>query len=90
MRIVVSTLEGKCLNSLRSEDKGDKTKKGAIELSVDPLDKDIRKDIVSKILAEYNKRLDNEQVTNTVKASNTVTSVKQSPVLKGHLFLVLS
>jgi hypothetical protein len=46
MRIVVSTLEGKCLNSLRSEDKGDKTKKGAIELSVDPLDKDIRKDIV--------------------------------------------
>lgn len=62
MRIVVSTLEGKCLNSLRSEDKGDKTKKGAIELSVDPLDKDIRKDIVSKILAEYNKRLDNEQL----------------------------
>jgi hypothetical protein len=59
MRIVVSTLEGKCLNSLRSEDKGNKTKKGAIELSVDPLDKDIRKDIVSKILAEYNKRLAN-------------------------------
>jgi hypothetical protein len=42
------------------------------------------------ILAEYNKRLDNEQVTNAVKASNTVTSVKQSPLLKGHLFLVLS
>jgi hypothetical protein len=26
----------------------------------------------------------------TVKASHDVTSIKQSPVLKGHLFLVLS
>ena len=28
--------------------------------------------------------------TDTVKPSNVVTFIKQSPVLKGHLFLVLS
>jgi len=26
----------------------------------------------------------------TVKPTNVVTSIKQSPVLKGHLFLILS
>ena len=29
-------------------------------------------------------------VLNTVKAAYEVTSIKQSPVLKGHIFLVLS
>jgi len=28
-------------------------------------------------------------VVNTVKPAHVVTSIKQSPVLKGHLFLVL-
>jgi hypothetical protein len=28
--------------------------------------------------------------TPTVKPAHTVTSIKQSPVLKGHIFLVLS
>jgi len=30
------------------------------------------------------------QVPYTVKPANVVTSIKQSPVLKGHLFVVLS
>ncbi|KAL3832682.1 hypothetical protein ACJMK2_024304 [Sinanodonta woodiana] len=56
MRLIVSTLEGKCLNSLRDN----ATK--PVELSVEPLDTIIRKDIIRKILAEYNKKLDDEQV----------------------------
>ncbi|CAC5362199.1 unnamed protein product [Mytilus coruscus] len=62
MRIVVSTLEGKCLNSLRDDPDRKTDKKKSIELSVDPLVKSIRKNIVCKILAEYNKRLDDEQL----------------------------
>ncbi|XP_055957078.1 TPR repeat-containing protein DDB_G0287407 isoform X2 [Patella vulgata] len=56
LRIIVSTLEGDCLNALRSRDI--KTK----EVPVEPLNIEIRKDIVSKILAEYNKLLDQEQM----------------------------
>lgn len=63
MRIIVSTLEGKCLNSLRDDPDRKSDEKKSIELSVDPLVKSIRKNIVCKILAEYNKRLDDEQVS---------------------------
>ncbi|XP_076089061.1 TPR repeat-containing protein DDB_G0287407-like isoform X2 [Mytilus galloprovincialis] len=62
MRIIVSTLEGKCLNSLRDDPDRKSDEKKSIELSVDPLVKSIRKNIVCKILAEYNKRLDDEQL----------------------------
>jgi hypothetical protein len=31
-----------------------------------------------------------DQFTNTAKPADAVTPIKQSPVLKGHLFLVLS
>ncbi|XP_063411273.1 TPR repeat-containing protein DDB_G0287407-like [Mytilus trossulus] len=62
MRIIVSTLEGKCLNSLRDDPDRKTDEKKSIELSVDPLVKSIRKNIVTKILAEYNKRLDDEQL----------------------------
>lgn len=68
MRLVVSTLEGKCLNSLRADDsEGRKEKPRSVEMSVDPLDKKIRKDIACKILGEYNKRLDDEQVRYNAK-----------------------
>ena len=34
-----------------------------VEISVNPLDSEIRKNIVEKVLGEYNKKLDSEQVS---------------------------
>lgn len=56
MRVVVSTLDGKCRESLRNKNPP------AREVFVEPLDLDIRKQIVTQILAEYSKTLDSEQV----------------------------
>ena len=57
VRIIVSTLEGKCLDALRSSEVT------LPEVAVDPLDVSTRKEIISQILAEYNKILDKNQVT---------------------------
>ena len=56
VRIIVSTLEGRCLDSLRSSEVT------LPEVAVDPLDVSTRKEIISQILAEYNKILDKSQV----------------------------
>ena len=57
VRLIVSTLEGKCLDALRGSEVA------LPEVVVDPLDESTRKDIISQILAEYNKKLDTDQVT---------------------------
>lgn len=57
MRLVVSTLEGKCLDALRQL-----PALMPVEISINPLNTEIRKNIAEKFLAEYNKKLDNEQV----------------------------
>ena len=54
--MVVSTLEGQCLDSLRNH------AKPAQEVAVNPLSEDIRKCIAEELLLIYNKRLDEEQV----------------------------
>ncbi|XP_076439571.1 TPR repeat-containing protein DDB_G0287407-like [Babylonia areolata] len=56
MRVVVSTLEGQCLESLRNHPHP------AQEVTVNPLNTDVRKHIVKEWLQPYNKRLDNEQL----------------------------
>ena len=56
VRIIVSTLEGRCLDALRSSEVT------LPEVAVDPLDVSTRKEIISQILAEYNKILDKSQV----------------------------
>ena len=53
----MSTLEGKCLTALRQV----KTNM-PLEISINPLNTEIRKNIAEKFLAEYNKKLDDEQV----------------------------
>ena len=56
VRIIVSTLEGRCLDALRSSEVT------LSEVAVNPLDVSTRKDIISQILGEYNKSLDEHQV----------------------------
>ncbi|XP_064618016.1 nephrocystin-3-like [Liolophura sinensis] len=60
MRVVVSTLDGKCRESLKQK------KPPAREVFVNPLDVSIRKQIVTQILAEYSKALDLEQMRTLV------------------------
>ena len=57
MKLIVSTLEGKCLTALRQVQT-----MLPVEISINPLDQEIRKNIVEKVLGEYNKKLDSEQV----------------------------
>ncbi|KAK7494275.1 hypothetical protein BaRGS_00014557 [Batillaria attramentaria] len=64
LRVIVSTLEGECLDALR----GHSTK--AQEIAVNPLNTDIRKRIVGELLQTYNKRLDAEQLDILVKKSD--------------------
>ena len=56
LRVVVSTLEGECLDSLRNH------ANPAQEVAVNPLNEVTRKDMVGQLLQIYNKRLDAEQV----------------------------
>ena len=45
------------------------------------------------VISKQRRVIDSEnhqQNTTTVKSAHAVTSIKQSPVLKGHLFFVLS
>ncbi|KAL8585818.1 hypothetical protein ACOMHN_065168 [Nucella lapillus] len=56
MRVVVSTLEGGCLDSLRNHSNP------AQEVAVNPLSEEVRKCIVQERLQPYNKRLDDEQL----------------------------
>ncbi|KAL5009468.1 hypothetical protein ScPMuIL_011773 [Solemya velum] len=56
VRIIVSTLEGKCLNSLREHPVGN------LEIVVEPLGLGIRKMIAKSILEDYSKKLDEEQM----------------------------
>ena len=58
MRLIVSTLEGQCLTALREV-----KSTMPLEISINPLDTNIRKNIAEKFLAEYNKKLDDEQVS---------------------------
>lgn len=56
VRVIVSTLEGACLDALRS---------GSVkqeEMLVTPLSVDVRKQVAAKILSIYNKTLDSGQV----------------------------
>ena len=57
VRIVVSTLEGPILDALRKTDKAKLP-----EVLVAPLNEDTRRSIVTQVLSEYNKALDEEQV----------------------------
>ena len=43
-----------------------------------------------RICGGYLAEIQYYQMLSTVKPAHEVTSIKQSPVLKGHLFLVLS
>ncbi|XP_077984631.1 TPR repeat-containing protein DDB_G0287407-like [Glandiceps talaboti] len=65
VHVVVSTLEGPFLNTLRSRDRKPR------EVAVDPLPKGVRGKIVEKILSEYNKRLDKEQMSKLVRKSES-------------------
>ncbi|XP_041366905.1 TPR repeat-containing protein DDB_G0287407-like [Gigantopelta aegis] len=56
LKLIVSTLEGTCLDALRSHDIKPQ------ELAVEPLSAEVREDIATKILMEYNKQLDSEQM----------------------------
>ncbi|ESO87193.1 hypothetical protein LOTGIDRAFT_229331 [Lottia gigantea] len=57
LKMIVSTLAGSILDSLRSH------KIKPQEIAVEPLNLDTRRDIVRKVLQEYNKQLDQEQMS---------------------------
>ncbi|XP_050419113.1 TPR repeat-containing protein DDB_G0287407 [Patella vulgata] len=57
LKIIVSTLEGKCLKALKNHNIQPE------ELLVEPLNNDVRQEIVEQILLEFNKQLDNEQMS---------------------------
>lgn len=56
----MSTLEGRCLDALRSAAR--KPTESPTEIIVSPLDHNTRKKVASKILLDYGKHLDNDQV----------------------------